>query len=61
MILLSEKLKVLYSELCPDSEWWMTKFLDKLVCEIFMCTLVTQTVGNLFCIESAWDKKKAQS
>lgn len=36
----------------------MTKFLDKLVCEIFMCTLVAQTGGNLFCIESAWDRKK---
>lgn len=35
----------------------MTKFLDKLV-EIFMCILVAQTGGNLFCIESAWDRKK---
>lgn len=23
-----------------------------------MCTLVAQTGGNVFCIESAWDKKK---
>lgn len=24
-----------------------------------MCTLVAQTGGNVFCIESAWDKKKS--
>lgn len=24
-----------------------------------MCTLVAKTGGNVFCIESAWDKKKS--
>lgn len=60
-MMLSEKPKVLYSVHCvqTQNEEWQ-KILDKLVCEIFMCTLVAQTGGNVFCIESAWDKKKKE-